>query len=95
MKTVTVYDDVEKLLEQIEPTIKAEYITVKLFIDSAIREKMRRMRVKGVGDDRIITHLNNLQKSRARHLNQQAVLQQRNRHRKRQARMTKELNEFL
>lgn len=95
MKTVAVYPDVERLLDENVSAIKDEYITVKLFVDSAIREKMRRMKMKGVGDDRIITHLDNLKASRARHLNQQAVLQQRNRHKKRQARMAKELNEFL
>lgn len=95
MKTVAVYPEVEKLLDDNVASIKDEYVTVKLFVDSAIREKMRRMKIKGVGTDQIITHLDNLRKSKARHMNQQAILQQRNRHKKRQARMTKELNEFL
>ena len=93
---VSTSDELKALLKRpdVKQFIKENYITEKLFVDSAIRAKLRGIKVKGVGDDEIVAHLERLKESKARHLSQQAIIHKRNNHKKRMARTRKELDDL-
>ena len=96
-KLLSASDDLKALLQRpdVKKFIKENYITEKLFVDSAVRAKLRSIRAKGVGDDEIIAHLERLKASKARHISQQALIHKRNNHKKRLARARKELDESI
>lgn len=85
--------ELKDLIHENRGIIKNEYLTVRLFVDSAIRDKLRKMGVDA-GQDEIVPHLERLQASKARHLDQQAVSQAKRRHRLRMARNKRKLEEI-
>lgn len=75
-----------------EDLIKGEYITWRLFLDSAIRDKLRRMGIKAGVDD-ILPHLEKLERGRSAHLDRMSLLQTKLRHKRRIERIIKDLDE--
>jgi hypothetical protein len=92
-KLLSVSDDLGDLMDSNKGLIKNEYITYKLFVDSAIRDKFRKLGVEA-GQDEIIPHLEKLQASKSRHLDKQAVAHTRRRHKLRVARAKRQLKEL-
>lgn len=93
---VSTSDELKALLKRpdVKKFIKDNYITEKLFVDSAIRSKLRSIKVKGVGDDEIVAHLQRLRESKAKHISQQALIHKQRNHKKRMARAKKEADEL-
>lgn len=84
MPSAAVSDALKELLRQNRDRIKADYVTERLFVDSAIREKLRRMQVPGVGDDEIVAHLARIEKNKHTRKQKQA-------HRIRQVRLKRRM----
>lgn len=63
MPLVDLPDDTKLLMDEHKEFIKDEYITYKLFLDSAVRSRLRRMGKK-VPEDKIISHLKRIAKNR-------------------------------
>lgn len=92
MAYVSIPDETKELMDMVMADIKGDYVTQKLFLDSAIRSKLRSMRIEA-GDDLIIAHLERLQKSKARHLEKQSIAITKARHAKRVAVAKRRLNQ--
>lgn len=73
--------------------IKSEFVTYKLFVDSAIRAKLRVLGIDA-GQDEIIPHLEKLEASKSRRLDKQAISQAKLRHKRRMARAQSNLNKI-
>lgn len=69
---VLINDECHSLLTTNKDLIKDEYLTYSLFVDSAIRAKLRRMGVDA-GNDAIIAHLKKQEVGRLRHLDKAGV----------------------
>jgi hypothetical protein len=82
MPLVDIHDDTKGLMDSYRDLIKGDYITYKLFLDSAVRQRLRSMGAE-VGEDLIIPHLKRLEQSKQRHLERQSVAQTRLRHQRR------------
>jgi hypothetical protein len=93
MALLSASDELKVLLDANIDAIKADYLTLKLFVDSAVREKMRRMGM-AAGEDEIIAHLKKLEASKSRHVNKQIVRHAVTRHKKRVARAKRSLNKI-
>jgi hypothetical protein len=93
MALLAASDDLKALMDSNRGLIKDEYITYKLFVDSAVRDKLRKLGVNA-GQDEIIPHLEKLQASKSRHLDKQAVAHTKRRHKLRVARAKRELKQL-
>lgn len=85
--------ELKQVLVDNEDTIKGEYITWRLFFDSAIRDKLRHMQIQAGVDD-ILPHLEKLEKGRLNHLDRMSVAQTKLRHKRRINRIVKDLDEL-
>lgn len=94
MGLVSTSDDLHNLLDTNKKLIKGEYVNIKLFVDSAVRDKLRRMKVAGVGDDEVIAHLERLKQSKARHIDQQKLAHTQRNHKRRVAHAKKGMDEL-
>lgn len=83
------------VLKEHEEVLKGDFLTLRLFIDSAIRGALRKKYGIEPGEDEILPHLAKLEASKARHINRQALAHKRLAHRKRMARERAKLNEIL
>lgn len=72
MPMVTISDELKSLMDHNRNLIKGEYITYKLFLDSAVRDKLRKMKIPA-GEDEIISHLRQLRESKSRHLAKRSI----------------------
>lgn len=93
MPLVPISDELKALLDQNREVIKNDYLTNKMFIDSAIRQKFRSMGIDA-GQDEIIPHLEKLEQSKSRHLDKQYIKQIRDRHKLRVARAKRKLDDI-
>lgn len=93
MALVAVSDDLKEVLDSNKDRIKDEYVTYRLFVDSAIREKLRKMGIKA-GPDEIIKHMEKLHASKSRHLDKQAVRHTVTRHKLRVARAKRNMEQI-
>lgn len=93
MALLAASDDLKALMDSNRGLIKDEYVTYKLFVDSAVRDKLRKLGVDA-GQDEIIPHLEKLQASKSRHLDKQAVAHTKRRHKLRVARAKRELKQL-
>ena len=95
MKTVSVSDDLDALLAtpEVKAAIKSGYITKRLFVDSAIRQGLRKLGVPS--EEEIVAHLQRLAVSKSRHLDQQRTLHAARRAKDRQRKANQRLNETL
>lgn len=91
MALVNIPDETKELLDLYRETIKGDYITLNLFLDSAVRQRLRGLGIS-VEDDLIIDHLKRLEESRQRHLDRMSVAQTRLRHQRRVAMAKQRLN---
>lgn len=91
MKYVALDDETKELMDRYMPTIKGEYVTQKLFLDSAIRSRLRHLGAEA-GQDLIIAHLERLEASNNRQLDRQSIAQTKLRHKRRVEMATKRLN---
>lgn len=82
MPIVHISDSTKELLNIHMPHIKEDYITQKLFLDSAVKQKLRSMGIKTPPDD-VIAHLKRLEKSKQTHRDRQRVHHAIKRHEKR------------
>lgn len=96
MPLVTVSDNLKDILKrpEVKKLIKEGYITEKMFVDSAIRAKLRSLKVPGVGGDEIIPHLERLRISKAKHINQQKLSRKRRNHLRRMEKARRALDEI-
>ena len=85
MPFIAISDDLKEIIDIHSGQLKNEFLTYKLFADSAIRDKLRRMGIDA-GQDEIIPHLEKLEQSKSRHLDKQAVAHAIRRHKQRVAR---------
>jgi len=90
-KLVSIPDETKELIDRVMAEIKGEYITQSLFLDSAIRARLRGMGIQA-GEDLIIAHLQRLEESKQRHLEAQSIAQTRLRHKRRVATAEKKLS---
>lgn len=65
MALVDIPEETRALLDEHHDLVKGKYITYKLFVDSAIRTKLRIMGAK-VPEDKILPHLRKLKKNKRR-----------------------------
>lgn len=86
-------DDLKEIVDDNEALIKEQYFTYKLFVDSAVRDKLRKMGVKGVGEDEVVAHIQRLQENKSRRHGKQALLHKKRNIEKRISRRRKELDE--
>lgn len=91
MPLVAISDDLKELLDENLLKIKGDYLTLKLFVDSAIRQKLRSMDIEA-GQDEVIAHLQKLQASKSRHIDKRKVKEAIARHKRRTARAKKRLD---
>lgn len=82
MALVDIPDESKEVMNRCMDLIKSEYVTQRLFIDSAIRSRLRSMGID-VGEDMIVAHLRRLEKSKQQHLDKQSISQTRLRHSRR------------
>lgn len=82
MPIVDIPEETKELMDTYKELIKGDYITFKLFLDSAIRSRLRGMGVDA-GEDLIVPHLKRLEKSKQRHLDRQSIAQTKLRHARR------------
>lgn len=93
MPLVAISDELKEVLDSHNDVIKNDYLTLKLFIDSAVRAKLRAMKLEA-GQDEIIEHLEKLEASKSRHLDKQVIKKIKTRHKQRVARAKRKLNEI-
>lgn len=93
MPLVPISDDLKNLLDRNKPVIKGDYITYRLFVDSAIRTRLRAMDIPA-GQDEIVAHLEKLKASKSRHLQKQSISHTLSRHKKRLAKTKHSLKEI-
>lgn len=93
MPLIAASDKLKQLMDANVHRIKSEYLTYKLFTDSAIRDKLRRMGIDA-GVDEIIPHLEKLEASKSRHLDKQSVRHTKTRHKQRVARARNKLTQL-
>lgn len=82
MSTLRLRPETKQLLDLYKDEIKGEYFTLALFLDSAVRSRLRGMGYP-VEQDSVVKHIIKLQKSKARHIDQLAVSRTLKRHRDR------------
>ena len=92
MPLTAISDDLKDLLDHHEERIKGDYRTIKLFVDSAVRDKLRKEYRIDAGQDEIIAHLEKLETSKSRHLEKQQVKKLKARHKLRLARAKRKLD---
>lgn len=88
---LSISQELTEILDDNKIRIKDEYLTFKMFVDSAIRAKLRNMGIDG-GKDEIVEHLAKLQKSRQSHLDKAEVKKLKERHATRIERAKQRLN---
>jgi len=93
MPLIAISDDLKNLLDQNKHRIKDDFLTYKLFVDSAVRQKLRTMGIDA-GQDEIIPHLEKLEAGKSRHLDKQQIKQLRTRHKLRVARAKRKLDDI-
>lgn len=95
-KTVntSISEQLHQVLKANEEGLKGEYLTLRLFIDAAIRSALRKRGIDP-GDDEIIAHLAKLKESKARHINQQVLLHRKQAHKRRVARERRKLEQKI
>lgn len=93
MPLIAISDELKEKLDQNKDIIKNDYLTYKLFVDSAVRAKLRAMGIEA-GQDEVIEHLEKLEASKSRHLDKQTIKKIKTRHKQRVARAKRKLNDI-
>lgn len=91
MPLISISDELKEVLDANKDRIKEDYLTYKMFVDSAIRTKLRNMGLDG-GEDEIVGHLKKLETSRQAHLDKAYIKRLRKRHAARIARAKQRLD---
>lgn len=92
-KLTAISDELHGILKANEEGLKADFLTLRLFVDSAIKTALRKRGIQP-GPDDIIAHLDKLRESKARHINQQALIHKRNNHKRRVQRQQEALDQM-
>lgn len=92
-RMIATTDESKELMDAHVDLIKGQYLTFSMFVDSAIKSKLRHLGVK-TPEDAIVGHLKKLLKSRQRHLSKRSIKAALRVHEQRMERAAQQLSDF-